>query len=369
MHLVSPAQYRHPSGAFEFAYLCFNSDVLVFLYTLAVLFDEDIAMVFSRTLYRWHQHSDMDVWIELRLMALSLRWLWINCLLLKASKWLCNYVSTKLYTGQNVVMGWLNFSSVTWIYVSYAALAARNEFIEYGNSVRCDLDSTTQNMDAIFVDFFNSWYIRASGPLLAVIVGNLGLVLLVDHVWNRRWWRYLANNSLGRQYMLNSTSILCDEDTSFITRAGYAGASVEVRARALCTMQWFLSSHVIRFGLQEQPQAVRQIVATKASTLGHNHGHHTGRDSESSVSSPRGSTTGRRGKDDDKPHMVSPMADEDIRASSESAAAGDKTSSREMYLIVQDREGHVRMFDAEKRELQALGLEMKILRDSTFHIA
>ncbi|RHZ00426.1 hypothetical protein DYB31_012740 [Aphanomyces astaci] len=371
IHLVAPAQYRHPSGAFDFAYICFNSDVLVLLYTLAVLFDENIAMLFSRTLYRWHRQGETNVWIELRLMAFSLRWLWLNCLFLKVSKFLCHFVNKSQYTGQNVVMGWLNFSSVTWIYLSYAVLASRNTFIEYGNSVRCDLVSTTQNLDAIFVDFFDSWYIRATGPLLLAIVANLVVILLLDHTWNRAWWRQLASNSLGRQHMFNSTSILCDDDMHFVVRPGYAGTSVEVRARALCTMQWFLSSHVLRFGLQEHPQAVRLVVATKPSPAVTGHQYHNGtRDSDSSVNSRRGSASGRRAKEDTGPTIaVSPMVDEEIRASSESAAAADKASSRDMYLIVQDREGHIRMFDAEKRELQALGLEMKILRDSTFHVA
>ncbi|RHY20778.1 hypothetical protein DYB36_009634, partial [Aphanomyces astaci] len=118
-------------------------------------------------------------------------------------------------------------------------------------------------------------------------------------------------------------------------------------------------------------QAVRLVVATKPSPAVTGHQYHNGtRDSDSSVNSRRGSASGRRVKEDTGPTIaVSPMVDEEIRASSESAAAADKASSRDMYLIVQDREGHIRMFDAEKRELQALGLEMKILRDSTFHVA
>ncbi|ETW05428.1 hypothetical protein H310_03193 [Aphanomyces invadans] len=378
MYLVNPAKYRHSSEAFEFAYLCFNSDVAVFLYTLAVLFDENLAIVFSQTLHRWAQQSNTNGWVELRLMAFSLRWLWFNCLLLKAAKWLCNYVSNSQYTGQNVVMGWLNFSSVTWIYLSYVVLAMRNTFIEYGNSVRLTIDSTAQNLDGTSVDFFDSWYIRAMGPLLIVMACNLALVLVLDRFCNRSWWRHMANNSLCRQYMYNSTSILCSDNLHFVPRRGFTGSSIEVRARMLCTMQWFLSSHVLRFGLQEQPQAVRNIVATKSTAVGgaghRHHGQHGtvsgggGRDSESSsVSSKRGSVTSRRHEEDKQQHWTSPMIDEDIRASSDSAA--DASASRDMHLIVQDRDGHVRMFDADKRELQALGLEIKILRDSTYLVA
>ncbi|CAK4286296.1 unnamed protein product [Aphanomyces euteiches] len=356
VHLVAPTLYRHPSYAFDYSYLCFNSDKFVLLYTVAVMLDEDISMVFSRTICKWYINTNTDMWIEFRLMALSFRWLWLNCLVVKLLKWLVNYVTQAHHTGSNVLLGWLTFSSVTWIYLGVAFLFQRNTFIDYGNSVRMELSSTTQNLDGISVNFFDSWYIRAAGSLLVGILASLVAILTMDHVLNRRWWRTMAKNSLGRQHMFNSTSILCEANTVFVPKPGYTNAVVDVKARALCTIQWFFSSHLVCFGLPEQPSVVRQIVATKLGKTPQHHGDTTA--TKSSINSRRMSNPV------DATPVVASLVDETLQVSE---SPGDP-ASRELHLLVQDRDGHIRLHDADKRELQALAMEVKILRDSSFFL-
>ncbi|KAG9401097.1 hypothetical protein AC1031_009855 [Aphanomyces cochlioides] len=356
IHLVAPTLYRHPSYAFDYSYLCFNSDKFVLLYTVAVMLDEDMSMIFSRTLCKWYKNTNTDMWIEFRLMALSFRWLWLNCLLVKLLKWLINYVTQARHTGSNVLLGWLTFSSVTWIYLGVAFLFQRNTFIDYGNSVRVELSSTTQNLDGISVNFFDSWYIRAAGSLLVGILANLVAILTMDHVLNRRWWRTMAKNSLGRQHMYNSTSILCETDTVFVPKPGYTNAVVDIKARALCTIQWFFSSHLVCFGLPEQPSVVRQIVATKLGKTPQHHGDTTA--TKSSINSRRMSN----------PVDAIPAAASLIDETSQVSESPGDPASRELHLLVQDRDGRIRLHDADKRELQALAMEVKILRDSSFFL-
>ncbi|KAH9098974.1 hypothetical protein LEN26_016468 [Aphanomyces euteiches] len=300
VHLVSPTLYRHPSYAFDFSYLCFNSDKFVLLYTISVALDEDMSMVYSQTMYKWYRFSDVDLWIEIRLMALSFRWLWINCLLVKLVKWLASYMSQALHTGSNVSLGFFTFSSVTAIRSSSMA-------------IRCKWISGRRH--------------KTSTP-----------------------------SSLGRQHMYNSTSILYDANAAFIPRPGYTNAVVDIKARALGTIQWFFSGHLVCFGLPEHPSVIRNVVATKNGPKSqHTHGEN----------STRYSITSRRVSHSVEPAAVVPSLAEETTQASESA--GDPTS-RELHLVVQDREGYLRLYDADKRELQALAMEVKILRDSPFFL-
>ncbi|RHY24369.1 hypothetical protein DYB32_009870 [Aphanomyces invadans] len=260
LRLIAPPLHREPCSVFGLSDICFNSDVFVVLYTLAVLADEEISMVYSRNMNQWHVRGGTDVWLDVRLMSMTARWLWVNCFLLKAFKWTCNFVSIAQHTGDSQLMGWLNFSSVSWMYLSVVTLLERNDFIEYGSSVRTDLSSTTQNLDATSVFLLQSWYIRSIPSLAAVIFANLVLLLVVDHVVNRKWWQFMAANSLGRQLVFNSTSILANIPLD--PAAQVRGAeSVTMHARALCTFRWFLASHLTRFGLPEPPAAIRALTA------------------------------------------------------------------------------------------------------------
>ncbi|ETV93217.1 hypothetical protein H310_12814 [Aphanomyces invadans] len=61
---------------------------------------------------------------------------------------------------------------------------------------------------------------------------------------NWQWWRATAKNSLCRQLMFNSTSILADVRGDAIDQPGYAGSCLVIKSRALCTFRWFFSTHV-----------------------------------------------------------------------------------------------------------------------------
>ncbi|KAF0703829.1 Aste57867_7507 [Aphanomyces stellatus] len=385
VRIVSPVKYRHPSHAFDFAYLCLNSDIFVVLYTISVIADENIGMVYSRTVYRWYQYSSFDLWIELRLMAMCLRWLWINLMLVKGFKWLCHVVSSAMYTGDNWIMGWLNYSSVDWIYAGLFVLFERNSFIEYGNSVRTSVKSSVQDLDNIFVNLLQSWYVRAVWPVTVVLITNLVVTLALDHFLHRRWWRQVRSNSLGRQFMFNSTSILINSDLAAVvaSRPGYLATVVTTKSRMLCTMQWFFSTHVLCFGLPEHPNVVRQLVATKATqktTNGATGGgkttktNHTPSNQSTEVASS--STTSRRGSSVaavDPPQEVTHghsfiVEDAPRRSSSEASSAEVNGSKPNLYVLSQDRDGYIHLFDANKREMQALSLEVKVLRDSTLSI-
>ncbi|KAF0703828.1 Aste57867_7506 [Aphanomyces stellatus] len=384
VRIVSPVKYRHPSHAFDFAYLCLNSDIFVVLYTISVIADENIGMVYSRTVYRWYQYSSFDLLIELRLMALCFRWLWINLLLVKGFKWLCHVVSSAMYTGDNWIMGWLNYSSVDWIYAGLFVLFERNSFIEYGNSVRASVKSSVQDLDNIFVNLLQSWYVRAVWPMAIALIVNLIATLALDHVLHRRWWCQVRFNSLGRQFMYNSTSVLINADLAAVvaTRPGYVATVVTTKARMLCTMQWFFSTHVLCFGLPEHPNVVRQLVATKATqktTNGATGGGKTTKTnhtpSHQSTEAVTSSITSRRGSSvDPSPppevtHAHSFIAeDAPRRSSSEASSAEENGSKPNLYVLSQDRDGYIHLFDADKREMQALSLEVKVLRDSTLSI-
>ncbi|RHY05121.1 hypothetical protein DYB25_008669 [Aphanomyces astaci] len=350
LRLIAPPLYRQPCTAIGLSDICFNSDIFVVLYTLTVLLDEEISMIYSRILNRWYANSGFDLWIELRLMSMTVRWLWLNCFLLKAAKWMCHFVSMAQYTGTNTVMGWLNFSSVTWMYLSVLLLFERNAFVEFGNSVIVDLHSTTQNLDATYVLFFESWYVRALPTLAAGVIGNLAGLLALDHIVNRKLWRSLARNSLGRQLVFNSTSILSEIRGAVVDKPGYGGTCVDIKIRAWCTLRWFLASHLTSLGLPEQPHVMRALAAA---TYKSKSPHRGNRDSKSATedieeSQRSTATTG--------PRIVTEMED--------TTRTETVSSNSELHVVVQDREGHMHVINAEKREMQALAVEVKILRDT-----
>ncbi|KAH9190915.1 hypothetical protein AeNC1_007122 [Aphanomyces euteiches] len=230
-------------------------------------------------------------------------------------------------------MGLFNFSNVPWIYMTVFALFERTDYIEYGNSVRVDVTSVTQDLDSVYVEFESSWYMRGLSSLIFLMVGNLLGVLAVDHFVNRRWWRLMSRNSLGRQHMFNSTSILSDmgleyEDRSF-------NSITSIKARMLCSFQWFFTSHLICFGLPEEPSLIRKVTSARLA--------------------------GAKGT---SPSVINVAA-------SKAVADGPKTDNAtdvETHMVVQDEDGHVYLFDSEKREVKALGVEVKILRDANYQI-
>ncbi|RHY69836.1 hypothetical protein DYB38_010185 [Aphanomyces astaci] len=356
LHKFAPPIHRQTSHAMDFVYFCVNSDVVVLAYSVATLFDEDVAMVYARVATNWYSNAPFDWWMELRLCALAIRWLWFNLGLLKLVKCISHIVSKHRTNGDNVVMGCLNFSSVPWIYTTVGAVLLRTEYIEYGNSVQANVLSTDEDLEAIYVEFESSWYMRGLPSLVCLLLGNLMLILTVDHVVYWRWWRVVATNSLGRQYMFNSTSIVINKD--LLVHGEGLHPTLSIPARDLSTMQWFFTSHLTCFGLPEDPGVVRKLVATKVATTMASNG-----TLELQSTGPmlvRGNT---------KPKLqTSPSKGQVQPGASARRSAGPGTELMELHFLVQDRDGWLRLYDSEKREVQTVGMEPKVLKGTTLQL-
>ncbi|RHY41853.1 hypothetical protein DYB38_004219 [Aphanomyces astaci] len=362
VRLIPPPLYRQPCSVFGLSDICFNSDIFVVLYTLTVLLDEEISMVFSGEIHTWHDHTSDDILVDIRLMSIHLRWLWLNCFLLKAAKWTVNFVSLTRFSGDNTIMGWLNYSSVAWIYLGVFVLFQRNDIINLNNADKVELLSTTQSLDATFVRLFDSWYVRAMPTLALALVTNLVVWLLVDRAVNWHWWQAFAHNSMARQLMFNSTSILAvvrgDVSTVQTRGASGQGTRITIKARALCTFHWFFSSHLTHFGLVEHPSAMRGMasnaaIAPKPSSVAAKRQRAMSKPSKrSSVGVPREASVGWLA-----------VQEEPVKRNS---ADSIDTSDPEQYMLVQDRDGQVHLINDQKLGLKALSVEVKILRDTTF---
>ncbi|RHZ39344.1 hypothetical protein DYB31_008867 [Aphanomyces astaci] len=356
LHKFAPPIHRQTSHAMDFVYFCVNSDVVVLAYSVATLFDEDVAMVYARVATNWYSNAPFDWWMELRLCALAIRWLWFNLGLLKLVKCISHIVSKHRTNGANVVMGCLNFSSVPWIYTTVGAVLLRTEYIEYGNSVQANVLSTDEDLEAIYVEFESSWYMRGLPSLVCLLLGNLMLILTVDHVVYWRWWRVVATNSLGRQYMFNSTSIVINKD--LLVHGEGLHPTLSIPARDLSTMQWFFTSHLTCFGLPEDPGVVRKLVATKVATTMASNG-----TLELQSTGPmlvRGNT---------KPKLqTNPSKGQVQPGASARRSAGPGTELMELHFLVQDRDGWLRLYDSEKREVQTVGMEPKVLKGTTLQL-
>ncbi|KAF0723823.1 hypothetical protein Ae201684P_017215 [Aphanomyces euteiches] len=324
-------------------------DIFVVLYTLAILADESTSMYFSRVINYYYRYSRFGLFTELRLMAISFRWLWPNCFVVKLLKWTAHFVASTQHTGESVVMPLFNFSSVVWVYLGLLGLFERMSFIEYANSVTHLLPSNVQSLDGIAVDYFQSWYIRTVPSVSIAVVINVVLVLMADHVWNRQWWSKVRRNSLGRQLMYNSTSILCDLECRVVDRPDYAGTCVAVKARALGTLRWFMTSHLTNFGLSEHPQVMRELATSKAKSQA---------TSKVNLKKP---TTDKLGE------TRMPDGDQPLEGPTKVAPSSDVpavVSANDINLAVQDRDGYLHIVDSQKRDMAALGYEVKVLHDT-----
>ncbi|KAF0711951.1 Aste57867_4973 [Aphanomyces stellatus] len=365
VNLVSPAQYLQPCHAFDLSDICFNSDVYVVLYVIAVLADENIAMLYSRVLNTWHEHSGADIWIALRLMAMNARWLWLNCFILKGLKWGIHFVSRTQYTGDNKIVGWCTFSSVSYIYLGMILLFFRNDFIEYGNADNVMLTSTTQNIDAIGVELFSSWYVRAVPSFMCAIFVNLVVLLALDHILHWRWWAALAKNSLGRQLAFNSTSILADVVGVWGDQLNYKGTVLTTKARALCTFRWFLATHLIRFGLAEHPNVARDMVACRVATNKVAVAPSKRKSSHESSSGQRVPRIENTSTKDTSAPRRSTLTDAMVTDPETQRANIPASASVDMLVFLQDRQGHLHLVDSDKRAIHGVNMEVKILHNAT----
>ncbi|RHY91529.1 hypothetical protein DYB35_003168 [Aphanomyces astaci] len=343
-HTLSPVVYRYPSRAFSFSYLCFNSDIFVGLYLIAVLLDEKSSSIFSRVMYFWNKGSG-NSFVVLRLWSINLRLLWFNCFVAKFMKWVANALGTTRHNGRNQFVGFFNFSSVTYIYIASALLTQRDNFTDFGNSDNTVVSSKMYLLDGISVDLFDSWFLRAYGGLAFALILNLLVVLCLDRVVNRIWWQHVAENSLGRQLMYNSTAIISDLGYNFVDVPHYGGAAISIPARALCTIQWFLTCYTLKFGLPE-------------------HRHKFEAMTKGSKAKPRQSFTQSLTKRYTVHNVPERIAEEN----------GDfdddhNVITHEMYILSQDNEGNISLYNAQHHEIQALSLEVKILADAQYTVA
>ncbi|KAF0698698.1 Aste57867_10698 [Aphanomyces stellatus] len=381
IHTISPTPlYKFPSHTLTFTTFCLDSDLFVLFYSFAIVLDEKNSMVYSRVMNRWNQYSD-NSWVSVQLFAMQFRWLWLNCAVLKLLKSVVNVGAMTRYNGTNVIVGFLNLSSVTYVYLSAVLLILRTQFIEYGNTDNVGLFSTTEDLDGIRVDWFQSWYTRNIPEFILVMIVNLICVIALDHTLNRRLWRRLARNSLARQAMFNSTSILSVMYYTFHDVPGYSGQAVLVQARALCTAQWFLLCHTTCFGLAEHPKNIRAMI-TKHLGSGVTTTTASRRSSNPNVPTydPMATKATTTGTPTNKYIVVKAKA-----ANAEVASLDDTTQATgvltdleetavqpnitEMVIVAQDPDGHIHLYDARKRELQALSLEIKILGDTYYVVA
>ncbi|KDO20128.1 hypothetical protein SPRG_14608 [Saprolegnia parasitica CBS 223.65] len=209
LRTVSPKYFPYPSLALRFDMFCYNSDLFVFLFAAGVLLDMGNCLYFLRVMNVYNSDAPSFGYM-LQTYALTMRFLWINCAVLKLLKIVWNLVSTASYNGESSIMGYLNFTSVTSLYASAIMLAYVPPYIEYTNSVSHDLNQKIQSLDAIHVIAFESFYLRAVPAVTVLFAVNLGVILAADHLFYYKSWQLLAKNSLARQALFNSSSILCD---------------------------------------------------------------------------------------------------------------------------------------------------------------
>ncbi|KAH9124552.1 hypothetical protein AeMF1_004707 [Aphanomyces euteiches] len=138
LNAIAPKYYPHMSYAIRFDLFCYNSDIFVILYVTSIIFDMANSLEYIRITHYYNSRSfRFDA--ALFLFAITTRLLWLNVFLLKLAKWLLSIVSPSLHCGQDKIMPWLNFSSVTMLYVSSVMLYCVPPYIEYCNSDRWDI--------------------------------------------------------------------------------------------------------------------------------------------------------------------------------------------------------------------------------------
>ncbi|RHY23846.1 hypothetical protein DYB32_009050 [Aphanomyces invadans] len=264
---------------------------------------------------------------------MNFRWVWLNCFLVKVIKVLANVLSTARYTGRNFVVGYFNFSTIAYVYLAGIPLMYRNNFMDYGNSDVATLTTATQLLDGITVDFFNSVLMRGYPGLIFLMFVSLMAVLTLDVAINRKWRHQVANNSLGRQHLYNSTSIIADVGYSFLTWPDFKGQAISMSVRSLCMMQWFLTCHTLRFGLPEDPSNVRGMTSKAGSAL-----------------SQVVTTTQRRS----------------VGTWREGRQQSSASVANEFFMVTQDSDGYIHLFNARKTEIQALSMEVNVQADAKY---
>ncbi|EQC27675.1 hypothetical protein SDRG_13967 [Saprolegnia diclina VS20] len=312
-YTVAPPIFRYASSAVSLSTFYYNCDGFVLGYSIAVMLDMNASLVYAREVNIYNSLSP-NSFMSLQLYSMGLRFLWANCLVLKGLKIAFHYLSNAQTTGDNKMVRFCNLSSVLFIYLSGVALLNVNQLIEMNNKARIDVPIYNLQRINVHLDVFDSWFVRALPTVFAIGLMNLVFVLALNHLFMRSWWRRLERNTLARQFIYNSSAILVEffdeKDFKPVDTDVKAIAPLVVPARSLCTLQWLLTCHLIRFGLTESPSVVKAIVTRTASK-----------------------------------------------------------QSGDLFMVVQDSDGNVRLYDAHKAEVQSLGMEVKILNNTNYIIA
>ncbi|RHY23059.1 hypothetical protein DYB32_009314, partial [Aphanomyces invadans] len=147
-------------------------------------------------------------------------------------------------------------------------------------------------------------------------------VLLLDHLVFYPHWQKLKKNSLSRQAIFNSTSILCEFVDDVQTVNG--DTLMTCSARRMSTLQWYFMHHLRCFGLQE-----RDLSKRKSSRM------------TIKLSDPLKSQTAK----------TTTMTSPDLK-----------------YTVGQDSNGHIHLLDDQLSDVKSLVLNIKVLRDTSLVI-
>ncbi|KAF0690036.1 Aste57867_18545 [Aphanomyces stellatus] len=252
VNTLAPKFFPHLSHAIRFDLFCFNSDVFVSLFVAGNLLDMSHALMYIREVNVYNEASP-NMGLSLQLVAISTRLIWLNVGLLKLGKLAMHLVWPAAYCGQSFVLPFLNLSSVTALYLSAIVLLQVPAYIEYNNSLRVDVHNAVEGLDGTFVSFYKSFYCRGVPAISIGVVLNVACVLAVDKLVLWAYWRRLQRNSLARQAIYNSTSVICEFVDDVVETDKNAAATVmHVKARRLSTLQWYFMSHMVCFGLPEK---------------------------------------------------------------------------------------------------------------------
>ncbi|EQC38727.1 hypothetical protein SDRG_03692 [Saprolegnia diclina VS20] len=329
LRTVAPKYFPHASHALRYDMFCYNSDIFVFSYAVSVLLDIQNCLIFMRNVNLYNNLSPQFLY-SLQMFCCSMRLLWVNCAVLKICKILWNLLGTVSYNGQSAVMGSLNLSSVTSLYLSAVLLIYMPPFIEYNNNTSIALKNSVEKLDGLRVDVFDGFYIRVAGSIVLGMLVNLGLITALDHLWNFKHWKLLRKHSLARQAMYNSSSIVCDYlDGIEVEAEGKAGGALLLcRARRLSTLQWFFMSHLTCFGLPEKEMRNKRVAKTTLQNTAHSMQH---------------DEVDAKG-----------IGNDDLRDTS--------------YLVVQDGDPNIHLLDPMLNDVTSLVYNIKILKNTSVTI-
>ncbi|KDO32023.1 hypothetical protein SPRG_03240 [Saprolegnia parasitica CBS 223.65] len=263
LRTIVPKCFPYPSHALSYSMFCYNSDWFVILYAFSVLIDIQNCLLYVRNVNLYTMYA-LQFGYSLQLFALSSRLLWVNCAILKCTKGLVHMLSIAQHAGESRFVGFCNLSSVSWLYASAIALFYVPPFIEYNNSIMINLTNARERIDGICVDVYDGFYMRVATSIAVGLVANIFVVTGLNHVCRYNYWQLVAKNSLARQAVFNSSSIVCDYLDGL--QANGDGSIFVLHARRFSTLQWFFSSHLTLFGLPEKGlRAKKQQVATQQS--------------------------------------------------------------------------------------------------------